>query len=1343
MKRIHLLAFVLAVVCLLLPNNIEAQRRYLRSCQVEDGLSQNMVYCIIQDSQGFMWFGTQDGLNRYDGENYRVFKSNVERDGAIRGDGCFALMEDENHNLWIGTNNGVSIYNPSKEKFIDFDLVDDSGHEVEGIARDIFRDAANNTWVVVAEKGLFSVDSLGRGRFFPLNYEGGCNLRSALSDESGNIWVATHGGGLLRFSPQTCQVEQFLITGEGADGNDINDLLLLDQNTLLVGSSLRGVLAFNIEKSAFESYAPLGSKYNNLFVRKIMRSRDGELWFGTETGVYVCNPLGTTPILHLKHNNNDPYSLTDNAAHTLYEDREGGVWIGTYFGGVNYVGAHSSDFEKFYPIGGDNTISGKCISEFCGDDYGHLWIATEDAGLNLYTPSTGRFARGFVPAKNVHSLLYHGGKLWVGTFSDGLYLLEVEPSGKTRIVRHYDSTTSLRGLDSNSIYALLRDAAGRIWVGTMNGLFRYDASKDLFYNVMEEKITSRVNDICQDSNGVIWVATARNGIWAYDKVSAKWEQYWFDNLASEVTPYSAETLLECASGEMLVGTAGGGVYAFNAEKGAFEQKLSTANGLPNNMILKLIDDGQGCVWGSTNNGLFRYSRADNNVITYAQHDGLLCNQFNNKSGYRDKNGTIYFGGIKGFVAFDPERLQRARTQPSVVFNSLEVNGAEVVVGEGKEPILEESITLADKIVIPHTVRTFSLGLATLGYDFGGDISYAYKLNGFDKSWIYTTSDRITYSNLPYGNYELSVNSIDSRGNEGEELKLIVDVKPPFYWTAVAKMLYVLLVIAVVWLLLYYTFRHQKVVEQERLREFEAQKERELYDAKIAFFTNITHEIRTPLSLIKMPLDEVLRNVDAGDVNYANLQIISNNTNRILKLVNELLDFRKVEADGLKVNYVHTNVCALMRGRVENFRPAARTKDISIRWSVVVDELKADVDVEIFTKIFDNLLSNALNHAESLIEVSLRVNAVENHFVVGVANDGDRIEESLREKIFEPFFKINDGTPGSGLGLPFVRSLAELHEGGVFIVDNPHGLTQFVIELPINHQGSFNIGFAAVENVEVANESGEPVADREVAMAAEGAEDMDEVEFDNRPVVLLVDDNEEFLDFVAGQLKVYYRIIKANNGKEALKQLEEGYVDVIVSDLAMPEMNGQELCCAVKEKLLYSHIPFIMLTADTSLRSKMEGLKVGADEYIEKPFQTEYLVLRINNLLSSRKKIVDSYKHSPEMMLDTIVHSKADEYFLNRIVEIIHQNIEKSDLNVDLLADEMNMSRATLYRKLKSISELTPTKFIHLIRLKRAAELLKRKEYRVNEVAFIVGFSSSSYFSKCFYKQFGVLPKDYE
>jgi len=509
---------------------------------------------------------------------------------------------------------------------------------------------------------------------------------------------------------------------------------------------------------------------------------------------------------------------------------------------------------------------------------------------------------------------------------------------------------------------------------------------------------------------------------------------------------------------------------------------------------------------------------------------------------------------------------------------------------------------------------------------------------------------------------------------------------------------------------------------------EERKEKELYHAKIEFFTNVTHEIRTPLSLIKLPLDEVMKQVDKNDDKWENLSIIQRNANRLLKLVNELLDFRKAESKGLHLNFVSSDILLLIRETVERFTPSALLKGLDFNLEIPSGEFRADVDVEVLTKIISNLFTNALKHAKNVINI--RFEPDDDKFKIEIKNDGEPIPPEMTEKIFEPFFKMDESSQGSGLGLPFARSLIELH-GGVIYVDPQQSMSTFVVRLPIKQQMAIRL----LDNEEDINDY-EQIDEKSVS--TNPTQNKDE-----RKIILLVEDNPEFLQFTANMLETDYHIRKAGDGVQAIKILDNEYVDLVISDVMMPVMDGMVLCKEIKENLNYSHIPVILLTAKTAIQSKIEGLKIGADEYIEKPFSMDYLKVRITNLLENRRKIMDSYKNSPELEYETIVHSKADEKFLNQLIEQIHAHLEDTNLNVDKLAVVMNMSRATLFRKVKSISELSPNDFIRLERLKKAAKLLKEKEYRVNEIAFIVGFNSMSYFSKCFYKQFGVLPKDFE
>lgn len=1322
--------FLFLYVCLLFSGASAASGRsslYFRSLGVEDGLSQNMIYAILQDRQGFMWFATQDGLNRYDGNSFKVYRKNLLAEGSLKSDAIFSLAEDADGLLWIGTDNGVYLYNPLFDRFGSLTLRTQEGAAVTGIVRTIERDKQGNMWLAVSDKGVFCVTPQRETRFYSLSrYQkhGQGMIRDLCFDGKGILWIATYQQGVLKLDPSTGVVKQFLVNESRSNisGNDVNDLCLLDDETMLVGTVSHGLLKLNLRDERFSTVLEKDDEGKTLFVRQVCVDKKGKVWVGTETGGYIYSPQegGFT---HFRHIFNDPYSLSDNAIHSIYQDREGGVWLGTFFGGVNYFTEAFARFEKYYPLPGAGFIGGKSISEFCEDARGNVWIGTEDGGLNCFDPARKTFAKGFVPADNIHALLCDGNKLWIGSFSEGLFVLDLD----TRRVRNYRSSSSKETLNNDNIYSIYKDCGGTVWIGTMTGLHRYLPCTDGFEAVQRKEITSQVNDIREDGDGVLWFATLGQGVFSYDKKRDKWDHYPVPVRNDIIRGKMVVCLLADNSRGLWMGTEGAGLVYYDKRLRSFTDHFSVKNGLPNNVVYQLLKDADGCVWGSTNKGLFRLNPQTKKVKTYTHSDGLLGDQFNYKSGFVSRTGKMYFGGVKGFVAFEPRDVLSSPVSPGVVLNSFQLDNVEVPVGEGS--LLDHSITHTRQITLSHNQSIFSLGFAALSYVSPQSTEYACKLEGWDPDWIYVgRSHRVTYSNLPPGAYTFHVKVAGSDGRWGAAAtSLDIRVLPPFYRTVWAFICYALLAA----LLIYYGIRRYTARLKKRNREaltlLERQKEKELYDSKINFFTNVTHEIRTPLSLIKAPLDEVMKQIKPSDACFDHLSIIQRNANRLLKLVNELLDFRKAEAQGLRLNFVRADVAVLVSETVRRFLPTANVKHVGFRESYPESGLPADVDVEVFTKILSNLFNNALKHAATFVSVTLE--SRENSFRLIVANDGDRIPPEHAERIFDPFVKLDENSLGTGIGLPFARTLIEAHKGRIF-VDASRQQATFVLELPLRQE--VVITLMGDNDEEPPTEEGHSLAGA-VALP----------DFSHRHVLLSVEDNEEFQNFMAGQLKADYRVLKAHNGREALAVLAKQSVDLVISDVMMPVMDGLALCKEIKENLRYSHIPVILLTAKTGLQSQLDGLKTGADEYIAKPYSIDFLRARIENLLANRKKIRESYRQSPESTVEVIAHSKADEDFLNNLVEAIHTRLDEVDLDVDALAVMMNMSRATLYRKVKSISELTPNDFIRLIRLKKAAELLREKEYRVNEIAFIVGFSSSSYFSKCFYKQFGVLPKDFE
>lgn len=1304
--------------------NGKNQNFNFRSLEVEDGLSQNMVYTILQDRQGFMWFGTQDGLNRYDGIEFRIFKKNKKDTKSIGSNAIFSLFENNDGKIWIGTANGVYVYDPVLECFTHLGERTPGCDKINGIVRDLKKDKQGNMWMAVSKKGLFRYTASGKLTYYPLK---GVDVRRIEFDMEGNVWVATCLYGLIAINPKTSKISYFHLTDNisDAENNSINDLYLLNSESLLVGTESDGVQLFNLKNHTFSSYIKKGNDGNPLFVRRIYRADNQHLWIGTETGLYIYN-RSSGKIINLRHIFNDPYSISDNAIHSIYKDREGGMWVGTFFGGVNYCATSYSYFEKYYPINGENSVSGKSISEMCEDSQKNIWIGTEDAGLNMFNPATRTFTRGILPDKNIHSLLIDQGKLWVGTFSKGLYSVNL----KTRQIRAYRNTSDKNSLSDDNIYSIYKDASGVIWIGSMTGLQYYNSKTDDFVRVQEHVIKSQVNDIIEDYKGILWFSTIGNGLFSYNKRIQKWTHYSSSIKKNEFIGKAVICLLQDHKRRLWVGTEGAGMCLFNRKTNSFANIYTTDNGLPNNVIYKLIDDSQGNIWGSTNNGLFKLNPENGKISTYTHANGLLGNQFNYKSGLKSSNGKLYFGGVKGFVAFEPNNLIINEMKPPVVISSLQIQNKEISLNDENSP-LKRSITYTKEVRIPHKLSSvISIGFSALSYVYPRGNLYAYKLEGKDNDWIYTNESRhqVNYSDLSPGTYVFRVKASNNDGvwnKEGARLK--ITILPPFYKTIWAYLIYFFIIVTAVYFMVKSyidKIRRQNIHFQQ---ELERSKEKELYSAKIDFFINITHEIRTPLSLIKSPLEEIIRNVDKRDHNWENLSIMQRNVNRLLKLVNELLDFRKAEAKGLNLNFVHSDIIAILNETTDQFIPAAKLKGIDLGINSPIGTFYADVDHEVFTKILSNILANALNHACKSIEITFL--QTPDTFKILISNDGDIIPEEYSEKIFEPFFKLNANIQGSGLGLPFVRSLLELHGGSIFYDKSQREKNTFMIELPIRQEKSFR--FEEIESSEnkVINNTDNPFVGKNINTGCKKS-------------ILVVEDNNEFQQFLCKQLDSAYKVLKAQNGEQALALLHKENVDMIVSDVVMPKMDGMTLCKTIKENINFSHIPVILLTAKTAMDSKIEGLKSGADEYIEKPYSIEYLIAKIENLFEARKKIREAYMHAPELAYNTIVHSKADEEFLKKLVKIIESRLEDGDLDVDQLAEAMGTSRATFYRKLSSISELTPNEFILLIRLKKAAVLLMENEYRVNEISYIVGFSSPSYFSKCFYKQFGVLPKSF-
>lgn len=1312
--------------------SLPVQTKYtFRHLNHQQGLSQSSVLCMLQDSEGFMWFGTKDGLNRYDGQTFRVFKYDKKNPDSLGNNVINALYEDKNKKIWVLTDAGIYIYNPELESFSAFCQSDTDSIRITQPAYQIQVDKQSNIWFSIETLGLFCYHpNENRLLRYPVQIgKHGCNLTAFTVDNENTIWLGIRGKGLYYTDNTFQEIKSFVPSNKSPEyyaGDDILKIMADNHNQLYIGSAKNGLKKIDILTGKITGITLEKENDDNVIVRNIMNDTDNTLLISAESGIYIYNKAtGTSE--HLEHNLFDPYSLADNAIYNIYKDREGGLWIGSYFGGINYYAPQYTDFEKYYPTNEKNSISGRIVREFCEEANGNLWIGTEDAGLNRFDQVTKTFTRFTHPKlyHNIHALCMDGNDLWIGTFSRGLCRLNL----KTRSLKQYLKTNGPGSLNDNSIFSMYKTSAGDLYIGTPMGLNKYNRKNDVFEHIPELEGVF-VFGMLEDSNGHLWLASYTDGIFRFNPRKNSWKHYKADKNDSTALPYDKViSLCEDSKKQLWFTTQGGGFSRFDPEKENFT-RFDSSTGLPNDVVYKMIEDGNGKFWLTTNRGLVRFCPVAGTYKLYTTANGLLNDQFNYSSGIMTRNGRMYFGGISGFVSFDPNTFIENSTFPNVVITDFLLFNKKVAI-DGAESPLTKSITCSDKVVLNYRQNSFAFRFASLSYISPRTNSLSYRLEGFDKEWYTATNTPMaTYTNLKPGEYTFKVRSANNAGEWNDKVRSVqITIRPPFWKTGLAYTGYLILITgAAAGLIL--NFRKKMYRRQQlALEKLNTEKEKEIYQAKIDFFTNVAHEIRTPLSLIKAPLENVLKKEEVTGELKEDLCIMEKNTLRLLDLTNQLLDFRKTETNGFRLDFVSCNICELICEIRSRFNPTAKENGLSFEMTVPEKNFYAPVDKEALTKILSNLFNNAVKYAGSYIRVELLAESpgTDKKFIIQVINDGHPIPEERRADIFKPFVQLkntekNRETTGTGIGLPLARSLAELHNGTLNLVDSEKEII-FRLELPLTQDKVFTFSKKATEHPDF-TEKEQSVADSV------------------KPTVLVVEDNPEMLAFLTRQLKGTYQVLQARNGLEALDITAETSVDLIISDVMMPEMDGFELCRKMKSDITYSHIPFILLTAKANLQSKIEGIELGADDYIEKPFSVDYLTARIVNLLTAQEKRRQAFASSPFVKAKSVALSKADEAFMEKLTGIVHQSLADPLFNVDVLAEQMNMSRSSLHRKIKEVLKMTPNDFILLERLKTAAELIRSKEYRINEVCYITGFNSSSYFAKCFQKQFGVLPKDF-
>lgn len=1347
----------------------------------DDGLSQNNVKSIVQDNSGFMWFGTKNGLNRYDG--HRLVQFYVKDYVAGCGNqNVSALFCSKDGRLWVGTDEGVYTYDSSCSVFTRLNVKAPDGKHIGGWISSIGQSPDGTMWFCVGGQGIFAYsqprsnqkdegvkDGEGRLMHYFAGVEGDRAPVYLTCCTDGSVWACSWNNGLYRFDEQNGTFRNIRTDAQGVTLCDLQANTIAQQGgDLIIGAQNGRVERYNMRSGTLRHVVL--QDFANDIVRNAMVYGD-EIWVGTYNGLYILNErLGTKQhyvhqtLPFLRGVGSSAFGsgdegrdvVADNIIYCTYRDRDGGTWVGTMFGGVNYLTMRSQAFRGIYTDASGNSISGYNIRSIIEDDAHRLWINTEDGGVNTYDLKS-RAINGIA-----HFTTNEGVPLALVTTPDGVVctlnknkVAFFDPKGG-KGVRH-TSTLAAYGIQgTNSIYEMTYDAQGRCWLATDAGAYcmAKGAAKAV---VIKEVNYNWIYDIAVDQSGNIWFASMGGGVYRRDGRTGKVVRFVHDEQnPHSLSSNSVSSITIDHRGNAWFSTDRGGICRYNQKTNDFT-RYSIEEGLPDNVAYKIVEDNDGILWFGTNRGLVRLNPTRGDIRVFTTRDGLPSNQFNYKGAILASDGCIYMATIRGLLSFSPTLGASGGPVRNVFFTNLSIGGQTVMPGQ-KGSVLKSSIMETSRIVLPYNKTNITLDVSSLDYASGYTDSYEYMLQPVDREWHVTGStSQISYATLAPGTYTLRIRIPQSLTAESyNERTLTIVVRPPWWRSPLALGLY-LLSLVMIGTFVFRRYRSRKEREfQERQKIFSIEKERELYKNKVDFFTQVAHEVRTPLTLINGPV-EIIRSMDVKDAHLKkNLDVIEQNTQRLLKLTSQLLDFQKVGADHVRLSIEQVNIADLIRETVERFEPAFAVAGKSLAIDTIDDSIEAMVDREAITKILSNLFNNARKYSVRDTRISLRL-LPHSELTSGereamplcltVVSDGPRIPADKADAIFQPFVRLNPSTdsgtaeaapqPGTGIGLSLARTLAQMHGGQLALdVTDTRG-NAFVLTLPLSLPASAS----ASETPALWDRAGGE------ALAAPDQPLMKTPQFTEENTrgksVLVVEDEDGIRSFMAEHLSQDFVVETAANGQQALEILEQGHVDLVISDIMMPVMDGLELCRRVKADERLSHTPIVFLTAKNDVDSKIEGLKAGAEAYIEKPFSFDYLRTQINSLLENRAKEREAFSKRPFFPIDNMKMSREDEKMMQKIISIINDNLRDEQFNVERLADEMCMSRSSLLRKIKQLFNMPPLEFIRLVRLKRAAELIQEGKYRMGEIGYMVGFGSPSYFAKMFCRQFGVTPKDFE
>lgn len=1325
----------------------------------DNGLSNSLINQIYQDKEGYIWIATEYGLNKFDGINFTTYKQIEGDPTSIRHNYIRTIFESSTGDFYIGTMEGLMKYDSATDSFLDIELIKENNLVYPHISS-ITETQNGDIWLTTSGQGIF-YSKKGNNKFkfqsdltFSLN---SIYLNFIFEDSQSRIWIGSESDGLNLYDPKTKEIKSFQAP-HTINSNNISVISEDTQGNIYVGTLTKGLSKFDPEEQKFH---PIKHHSNvQLFIKSLQIDDKDKLYIGTDgQGLMVYNKEEN--IIEDYKLNSVPFDLTKGKVHSILFDKDKNIWLGFFQKGLFFIPVSGNKFGYFgYKSIDNNIIGSSSVTAIYKDKEGITWVGTDNDGIygildkKKETYHFKKTTDPNSPPNIIHSILEDSeGNLWIGSYTNGLAKMN-KKTGECQYIQYFAD---------KKVYFITENNTGELLVGTFgsgvyilnkkgNIIEHFESSKrEMDILSVDELFNDWINTIMCDKEGLIWIGHFK-GLSCFNPLKKTFLTFFEKN---NILPGTVvQVLLEDKRGNIWIGTTSG-LYYFNKKTQEIKH-FTTDNGLVNNVICGICEDKEGNLWISTYHGMSKFKIKEKHFVNYFATDGLQGNEFTKGAVYQDNQGKVYFGGINGVTCFFPHEIIEQKKELHVTLTNFYIYNRAIKKGDksNKHEILSSSsVSETEYFTLNHNDNTFSFEFSTFEFSNPERISYEYKIEDIDTEWLSTPNgtNRITYNNLPPGKYKLKVRAYEN-SNYSPIKTYYIKIIPPWYKSTWAYIAYCIFFLFIIYGIINYIISRihyrQELIKKEH--------EKEISEAKLQFFINISHEIRTPMTLIINPLEKLIKE-NKDQKKQKTYLMIYRNAQRILRLINQLMDIRKLDKGQMKLKCRETNIVGFIEDLMLTFEYEAKRKNIDFSFEHKLESLMVWIDLNNLDKVLMNIFSNAFKYTPKNGEIRISLTTGENtqigeYFEISVIDSGIGIDENQIENIFERFYQIkNDKTNsnfGTGIGLHLARLLVEMHSGILFAENREDAQgSRFIIRLPLGNKHLKPDEFETPQQ-EIHPEILQKRTNKlEVAKILNREDTISNTEKKAKTKyrILIVEDEEEIRQYIKDEISEDYRVKEAKNGKEALEILLKEKPDLVISDIMMPEMDGIDLCKKIKQNININHIPIILLTAKVQVENKIEGLEIGADAYLTKPFNSEILKQTIHNLIANRQRLKSSFSGSQHQddKIKKIELKSADEIFIEKVMKVINDNLSNPDLNVEMLAGNVGMSRVHMHRKLKELTNQSARDFIRGIRLKQAAVLLTSdKKLYVSEVAYATGFNNLSHFSNSFKEFYGMSPTEY-